>query len=138
MLRVRTVPFKDCDFLSDRRIVVQLHKDGSTWINETLVSHEKLGPVLAEIYEYRQEKEVYILSAPDVSFGQFADLYSAVSSSTSNLHIGLQTRQLRAQIQECPPGSYCELDWHGSTYIPCVWANVPVYLPLHTPLIQRD
>jgi hypothetical protein len=44
--KVRTVPFKDCDFVSDRSIVAQLHKDGSTWINETRESPEKFGSML--------------------------------------------------------------------------------------------
>jgi biopolymer transport protein ExbD len=138
LLRVRTVAFKECDFLSDRSVVVRLHKDGSTWINETQESHEKLGIVLAEIYDNREEKIIYMLPDPDVSFGDFAEIYSKVGSSTKDLRIMLSTRQLDKEIQQCPPGRYCELDWQGSTYIPCVRANVPVYLPLHTPLIKRD
>ncbi|MGA3009499.1 MAG: hypothetical protein ABSD72_04495 [Terracidiphilus sp.] len=133
LLRVRTVPFKECDFLSDRSIVVRLHKDGSIWINETQESPERLGPVLAEIYDNREEKVIYILPDPDVSFRDFADRYSKVASSTKNLHIMLSTLQLDKELQQCPPGSYCELDWHGNAYIPCVWTNVPIYIPLHGP-----
>ena len=132
MLKVRPVPFKDCDFVSDRSIIAQLHKDGGTWINETRENPDKFGPTLTEIYGTREEREIYVFSEPDVSFGEFANFFNTVASSTSDLHIGLQTRQLQAQIHECPPGSYCELAWHDRTYIPCVWANIPVYIPRHS------
>jgi biopolymer transport protein ExbD len=129
---VRTVPFSECDFVSDRSIVVQLRKDGSTWINETPESSEKLGPTLTEIYENRQEKVVFVFSDPDVSFGEFASFYNTVDSSTSDLHIVLITRVLDKELRQCPPGSYCELDRHGHTYVPCVWANIPlVRVPRH-------
>ena len=84
----------------------------------------------ALIYESRAEREIYLLPNPDVSFGEFANFYNTVASSTSDLHIGLITRQLQAQMQKSPPGSYQNLDWHGQTYIPCAWILVrPVYIP---------
>jgi biopolymer transport protein ExbD len=87
--KVRIVPFKDCDFLSDRSIVVQLRKNGSYWINETREGRGDLGPALTEIYENREEKVALVISDPDVSFGEFADFYSKVTSSANNLHIVL-------------------------------------------------
>src|ERR1035438_3963718 len=129
---VRTVPFSECDFVSDRSIVVQLRKDGSIWINETPESSEKLGLTLAEIYEYRAEKVIYMISDPDVPFGEFAKFYNTVNSSTSDLHIVWITRMLDKELRQCPPGSYCELDWHGHTYVPCAWVNIsPVRVPRH-------
>jgi biopolymer transport protein ExbD len=116
---VRVVPNKECDFLSDREIVVQLHRDGSTWINETRVSHDKLRSELAEIFKYRHESYVYITSDPDVSFEEFANLYSTVDSSTSNIRIVLLTAKMRALIQQCPPGGVCELIWHDFGDIFC-------------------
>jgi hypothetical protein len=59
--QARMVPHEDCDFLSDRNIVVQLQKDGNIRINETQVSHERLRPILTEIYAYRAEKFIYIV-----------------------------------------------------------------------------
>jgi biopolymer transport protein ExbD len=133
--KVRSVPFSYCDFLSDRSIVVQLHKDGSTWINETRMSPEKLRSVLTEIYEYRNEKFIYIVSDPDVSFGEFADFYSAVASSTSDLHIVLRTRQLDEDILQCTRGSECGLYWpdHGFSG-QCFYPGVQPVKLLHSPL----
>jgi biopolymer transport protein ExbD len=134
MLKVRTVPFKDCDFVSDRSIVVRLRKDGSTWINETPESSEKLGPTLTEIYENRVEKVIIMFSDPDVPFGEFASFYNTVASSTTGLHIVLVTRMLDEELQQCPPENYCELDWHGKTYVPCVWTSIP---PVRIPRYAR-
>ena len=125
-LKVRVHPYKDCDFLSDRSIVVQIHQDGSLWINETKESREKLGPTLAMIFESREERVVYLLPSPQVSFKEFADIYNTIASSTSNLHIVLSTRQLDKELQQCPPESACALDWPDHTTVPCAWANVPI------------
>lgn len=126
ILKVWVHPYKDCDFLSDRSIVVQLHKDVSIRINETRVSPDELRSRLALIYENREEKVVYILSDSDVSFGEFADIYNRVASSTSNLHIVLITRQLDKELQQCPSGYACGLEWHDHPYVPCAWANIPI------------
>ena len=132
LLKVRAHPYKDCDFLSDRNIVVQLHNDGSTWINETRVSAGELRPRLAEIYENRMEKVIIILPEPEVSFGDFANMYNKVASSTSDLHIILRTRQLDKELLQCPEGSSCGLEWPDHKYVPCVWTNItPVHIPYH-------
>lgn len=131
-IKVRVHPYKDCDFLSDRSVVVQIHEDGSIWINETRQTREKLGPTLANIFESREERDVYLLPSPDVSFGEFADTYNIISSSTRNLHIVLSTRQLDKELQQCPLDSACALDWPDHASIPCAWANVPISV-IHVP-----
>jgi biopolymer transport protein ExbD len=137
---VRVVPHKGCDFVSDRNIVVQLRKDGSTWINETRLNGDKLRAELAQIFKYRQQKYVYITSDPDVSFEEFANLYSTVDSSTSNIHVVLLTPKMRALIQQCPPGGVCELIWHDFGDIFCgINPDFSRSHPaLRTPLIRRD
>ncbi len=127
--KVRTVAFKDCDSVSDRSIVVQLRRDDSTWINETWESHEQLGRTLTGIFESREEKDVYLLSDPDVSFAELANIYDTVASSTRDLYIVLNTRLLDNELRQCPPGSYCELDWQDRTYVPCASANIPIHIP---------
>jgi biopolymer transport protein ExbD len=127
-IKVRVHPYKDCDFLSDRNIVVQIRQDGSIWINETQVSREKLRSTLTMIFEPREERVVYLLPSPDVSFGEFADIYNTVASSTRNLHIVLSTRQFDKELQQCPQDSVCGLEWPDHTSEPCVWANVPIYV----------
>jgi biopolymer transport protein ExbD len=129
--KVRSVPFNYCDFLSGRSIVVKLHKDGSYWINETRESPEKLGPRLTEIYGNRAERVVYVLSDPDISFGEFADFYSTIASSTSDLHIVLRTRQFNGDILQCTQGSECGLYWpsHGFSG-QCFYPGIqPVKIP---------
>lgn len=120
VLRVRAVPGYDCPGI-DRSIYVQLHKDGSYWLNEEQVSSNELRARLAEIYENREEK--YILMFPDtnVSYGEFADFYDKVVSSTSDLHIILRTRKLQEQLDRCPKFGSCGLDWPDHTYLPCVY-----------------
>lgn len=117
--QVQVVPHKGCDFLSDRDVVVQLHKDGSTWINETRVSSDKLRSEFAEIFENRQAGYIYINSDPDVSFEEFASLYSTANTSSSNIRVVLLTPKMRALIQQCPPGGVCELIWHDFGDIFC-------------------
>ena len=129
MIRVRTIPDYDCPGV-DRWIVVQLHKDGSYWINEEQVPANELRPRLTEIYENRKYKLIYMFSDPDVSFGEFASFYNTVASSTSDLRIGLRTRQLQEQFEKCPLESSCGLEWPDKTYIPCVWRPT---LPLPEP-----
>lgn len=131
--KVRVHPYKDCDFLSDRSIVLQLHKHGSTFINETRVSHEELRSILVEIYENREERVIYILPDSDVSFWEFADIYNKVASSINGLHIVLSTKLLDGELHQCPEGSSCGLDWPDHTYIPCVWSNIrTVHVPNYT------
>jgi hypothetical protein len=129
MTKVRVHSYKDCDFLSDRSIIVQLRKDGSTWINETKEDPGKLRSVLAEIYEYRNDKFVYLISDPEVSFGEFANFYNNVASSTDNLHIGLRTREIDREFMQCPQGSICALDWPDHEFSdPCVYSNIQLVL----------
>jgi biopolymer transport protein ExbD len=120
VLQVRDIPSYDCPGV-DRSIYVQLHKDGSYWINETQVPANELRFKLSEIYEYRKEKYILMFPDTDVSYGEFANFYNVVSSSTSNLHIILRTRQLQAQLNLCPPFGSCGLDWPDHTYLPCVY-----------------
>jgi biopolymer transport protein ExbD len=129
--KVRTVPYDDCEGV-DRWVVVLLHKDGSYWINETQVPADELRSKLGEIYENRKYKLIYMFSDPDVSYGEFANFYSIVESSTTELRIGLRTRQLEAQLQQCPLGSSCGLEWPDHMYIPCVERQIPlVPIPHH-------
>jgi biopolymer transport protein ExbD len=131
--RVRTIPFSDC--FDDRDIFVQIHKDRSTWINQTRENPGKLGPVLSEIFQNRNEQRVvYVLPDPDVSFGEFADVYNKVALSTRDLHVGLITSQLKAQLDQCPLGSTCGFEWpdHGYTHS-CLYFNIPpVRIPRHS------
>jgi biopolymer transport protein ExbD len=121
--QVRAVPHDDCEGV-DRDIVVLLHKDGSYWLNEEQASARELGPMLGEIYENRKYKLIYMFVDPDVSYGEFARFYSTVASSTPDLRIGLRTRQMEAEFQQCPQGSSCGLEWPDQTYIPCVERRV--------------
>ena len=133
--QVRMVPHRDCDFLSDRSIVVRLHKEGNIWINETQVSHEKLGPILTEIYENSAEKFIYIISDSDISYGEFANLYSTIVSSTNDLHIVLRTRQFDKEVLQCTQGSECGLFWpdHGFSGV-CLYSLIPPVRILNSPV----
>jgi len=133
--KVRLDSVSNCDFVSDRDLVVRIRKDESIWINETMEKPEELGPTLTKIYEHRAEKFVYIISDPEVSFGKFARVYHSVGSSTDNLHVLLLTSGLDTELHQCPEGISCGLDWPGGSYQPCVWRNIPWYPPprLHSP-----
>jgi biopolymer transport protein ExbD len=133
--QVLMVPHKDCDFLSDRSIVVRFHRNGNIWINETQVSHERLGPILTEIYENSAEKFIYIVSDSDVSYGEFANFYNTVALSTDDLHIVLRTRQFDKEVLQCTQGSECGLFWpsHGFSG-QCLYSLIPTVHILHNPV----
>jgi biopolymer transport protein ExbD len=129
--RVREIPDFHCLGV-DRTILVMLRKDGGYWINETQVPANELRPRLAEIFENRKEKILPLFSDPDVTFGEFADFYNKVESSTSNLHIILRTRQLQAQLNLCSPFGSCGIDWPDHQYTPCVYRPAPLLRPYLT------
>ena len=121
--QVRMIPFENCE--DARALIVFIQKDGIIRINEMQVRPEKLGSIIAEIVQYRHYGQVvYMLPDPDVSFGEFADIYNKIASSTNHLYIGLITRQLKTQLEQCPKGSICGFDWpdHGSAQS-CLYYN---------------
>ena len=122
--KVRTIPEDHCPVL-DRTIFVQLHKDGSYWINETQMPANELRTRLAEIYENRAEKFIYMVSDPDVSYGEFANFYSRVAFSDSDLRIVLLTRQIQAQVEQCSLGSCCAIEWPDHSNINNIMIPIP-------------
>ena len=127
--RVRTISFNDC--FDDRDIFVRLKKDGSTWINETLERPGKLGPTIAEIMQAgRTQRVVYVLTDPDVSFERFLSSYNEISTSASDLHVGVITTDIDRELRKCPPGSICGLDWpdHGYLHSCLVYEIQPIYI----------
>jgi len=128
--KVRALPFSECDYLSDRDIVVRIKRDGSTIINETPVPLGELKDRLAEIYQYRNWKLAYLNPDPDVSYGQFADVYDKVASSTVGLHVGLLTPQLEKESEKSQ-GTW-GLFWPGDPeFHTCIFARPvePVRFP---------
>ena len=112
MTKVEVIPAEDCfRGLRDRDIVLRIKNDGTTWINETIESRGIIRETLSKIYENRDEKIAYFLVDPDVPYGEFADFYDQAASSTPDLHIGLLTRGLRNQVEQCPSGSGCTIEW---------------------------
>jgi len=129
--KVGSLPFAECDVLSDRDIVVSIKRDGSTIINETSVPLGELKARLGEIYANRAERIAYILSDPEVSYGQFANAYEKVASSAEGLHIGLLTPQLESE-SETPQGTW-GLFWPGKEeFHTCFVALIPpTRIPRH-------
>jgi biopolymer transport protein ExbD len=140
MPRVGALPFSECDYVSDRDIVVLIKRDGSTQINETPVPMGELKARLTQIYENRLERIIYINSDPEVPYGAFANAYDLVASSTENLHIGLLTPQLMDAPAQCLPAPVCGLFWPGKpSFHTCIWAPIPpISIPLHSPLKVRS
>lgn len=128
MTRVRMNPAGDCAD-ADRWTVVLLHKDGSYWINEDRVPTDELGSQLAAIYAGRKYKTVWMFADPDVSYGQFAQFYDIVSSSTPNLYIDLRTPRTQEELQHCPLGGSCGMEWPDHTFVPCVARALPKLRP---------
>jgi biopolymer transport protein ExbD len=132
VLRVRAIPIKDCaDVLSDRDVVIRIQNDGSTWINETKLNPNVLRETLAKIYEYRQEKFVYMLVDREVPYSQFARIWGQAASSTPGLHIGLLTRQFTNQMKECSLESGCTEVWPKEPF-----NNYCKYVPPLLPAFQ--
>ncbi|MGB9408892.1 MAG: hypothetical protein WCA89_15250 [Terracidiphilus sp.] len=132
MTKVQPITSNSC--FDERDIVIIINKDGSTKINETPVQPEKLDSIISKIFQYRHEgRVVYVIPDPDVSFREFADIYNKIASSTDNLHIGLMTRQLKTQLEQCPEGSICGFEWpdHGYTHSCLYFNSRPVPIPHH-------
>jgi biopolymer transport protein ExbD len=131
--KVGPLPFSECDYVSDRDIVVSIKRDGRIWINETYVDQGKLKAILTRIYESRAERIIYIIPDPDVSYGEFADTYDKVASSIENLHIGLLTPQLRDESEKSQ-GTW-GLFWPGKDgFHTCIFASPvdPVRIRTHS------
>ncbi|MGA2890871.1 MAG: hypothetical protein ABSE51_22850 [Terracidiphilus sp.] len=130
--RVRTIPLNDC--FDGRDIFVKIHNDGNTTINETRKRPDELGQMIAEIMQNRDQRVVYMLPDPDISFGEFADIYSRVASSTPDVHVGLITRQINKELRQCPEGSVCGLDWPDHGYAnSCIFTPRPASMINHSP-----
>jgi len=130
---VRTFPFAECN--DDRSVWVLLAKNGGIRINETPVSRRELKLRISEIYENREEPNaIFMLVDPEVSYGDFVDVYNEVSSANRSLHVGLVTDGLMALLNACPTGEACGLDWPDHKYIPwCLHLNLPPFSPLRSP-----
>jgi biopolymer transport protein ExbD len=130
MTRVREIPSENCfSGLSDRDIVLRIKDDGNIWINETQEKREKIRSIMSRIYESRAERIAYLLVDPRVSYEEFAEVYSLAASSTPDLHIGLLTRQIRDQVEHCPPGRGCTIEWAhepGNIYCKNLFSPVPL------------
>jgi biopolymer transport protein ExbD len=127
LAKLHAAPGNHCGAL-DRTIFAQLRKDGSYWINETQIPANELRCRLAEIYENRGEKVIYMLSDPDVSYGEFVNFYSRAASSDSDLRIVLLTRQIQAHGEQCPVGRCCDLEWPDHRNIPDGMIPIPPQL----------
>jgi len=136
LAKVVEIPAEKCfSGLSDRDIVLQIKNDGTTRINETDLEPATIRERLSEIYENREERFLFLLVDPNVPYREFADVYDQAASSTPGLQIGLLTRQLRNDVDNCPEGSGCTIQWPnepGNIY--CRNLFRPVLVPLHSPL----
>jgi len=128
MTRVRAISFNDC--YDDRDIVVRIKGDGSTWINETPIRPEMLGPTMKIIMQNRSERDTYVLTEPDVPYQRFVSAFDEISASASDLHVGVITPGLDRELQQCPPGSVCGLDWpdHGYKHSCLEFPILPVHV----------
>lgn len=137
--KVGPLPLSECDFLTDRDIVVTIKRDGGTIINETPVPLGDLKARMGEIYANRTERIAYILTDPEVSYGQFANAYEKVASSAKDLHIGLMSPKLMDMAAQCTPESCGGLFWPGKpSFHTCFSAlTPPTRIPLHSPLMRK-
>jgi biopolymer transport protein ExbD len=117
--------------------VVRLTADGRMWFVKTEVAADKLGPLIAEVNQGRQEHVVYVMADPAVTFGQFASFLGEINSSLPGLHVLLLTGQLRNYLD--PPAighsgervedAPCDLEWSENGFIaPSMNATAPVPL----------
>ena len=132
--RVREIESGDCQ--DDRDIFVFIHQGGTTKINQTPVPISELKGRLSEIFLNRREQNVvYVLSDPEVQYGDFVRIYNEVVSSTPNLYVGLITPQLNLELLKCRLGAICGLKWPDGGYQhSCLNFNVP---PVVIPRITK-
>ena len=86
----------------NRSILLRLTKDGRAWINGTELSPSQIAPIVAEVTENRSKRDVYVLADSEVSYGQFAEFLGKIVGSTSDLHVGLISGDMRKLFEEYP------------------------------------
>lgn len=124
---------QNCIYGDDRSVVLQLHRDGSTKINETPIPRNVLQSDLSLIYENRFEKVIYIFPDPDVSFQQFADIYNLTKRSTDGLHILTSSNFFDREMNKCPSGKFCGFTFSNQKQNDCYDTIFPpvMMLPQH-------
>jgi hypothetical protein len=123
--------------MDDRNIVVKIRANGDIQINETPEKIEKLGPLLAQIFENRTERVVFMLADPGVPFERVADAYSEISAARSDIDVALITPKLNADIDACTkPNNICRLDFPDHRYTHSCFFNLHLSpIRLTSPLI---
>jgi biopolymer transport protein TolR len=106
---------------NSRELVVVLDEKGKVWINETETPLDQLRPHLAEIFENRYLKRVFVVADSSVSYEQFVDFISRIEGASPGLEVMLFSGDLRrAQEQRAVvpcvflPGMFRLFGKHGS------------------------
>jgi biopolymer transport protein ExbD len=95
-----------------RRLVVWLDRDGTVRINETRIPPGTLRARLAEIFEYRAFKQVFVVADSGVSWQQFLSFFSQIEGASPGLEVVLLSGELRREAER------------GEAY-PCAMIPVP-------------
>ncbi len=109
-------------------MVLWLTRDGRMWMNDYEVPPDRLRARLAEVYEYRMLKNVYVVADSEVSYGQFADFMSRIVGASPNLNVILLSGQLRREVETEPTfENLCFINSPESTNL---WGQrLGIYLP---------
>jgi biopolymer transport protein ExbD len=70
-----------------REIVLWLTRDGKMWMNDTEIRPDGLRAKIADVFESRALKKVYVVADSGVTYGQFADFMSRIFGASPNLNV---------------------------------------------------
>jgi biopolymer transport protein ExbD len=112
-VRVALPPLKPVDWRTcpDDRDVFVILKSDQLRINETPISRDRLRPTLKGIFENRRSRAALLMTDPDVTYAQFADIYSEMQKSDDQLAIGLLTDGVKREVAQLGEGAAVRLDF---------------------------
>jgi biopolymer transport protein ExbD len=82
-----------------RPLFMRLTKDGKSWINETEIPPNQIGPTVSIVMENRAKRVVYVVVDSELSYGQFVSFMNRMNSATPNLHLILISGAIRREFE---------------------------------------
>ncbi|MGB8260856.1 MAG: hypothetical protein WCE75_10920 [Terracidiphilus sp.] len=90
-------PESECNW---RQILLRLDGDGAVRINETHVPIEELRARLANIFDNRAVKQVFVLADSNVSYQSFMEFFSQIDGASPGLEVVLISGDLRSAAEQ--------------------------------------
>lgn len=117
MMRVRSAPLTNCEF---NGFTVYLRSDGKVagGNRDDVVSMETMLSRITEAADNIQDDTIFVITDPDVSYGEFAKLIGEIHKVAPADHIGVVTREAQITMFDHLSGKHlrtladrCRFEW---------------------------